>query len=418
MTDAAGTWTGDGAFLAPNLVASEVSGGRIAENILQFARILRASGVPVGPDRVILATEAVLEAGIEQPRILYAALSATLLTRPEQREIFNQAFYLFWKDPRYLEQMLSVMLPSLTRDDEQVQQDQMSRRLRDTLLPHGEHEREAEQEEIELDFSESYSSLAVSRTKDFEQMSAEEQRRARDAIRRMTLLFAPLRTRRQKPATSGRRLDLRAMARDAARHGPDFMLPRWRERRLEPPAIVILCDISGSMDAYARMLLHFLFALTNARDRVHCFLFGTRLFNVTRLLRSKDPDAAIAKVGARITDWAGGTRIGESLAEFNRLWARRVLGGRATVLLFTDGLDREGGEGVELAARRLRASCRRLVWLNPLLRYDAYEPIAAGAKALLPHVSEMRACHNLVSLEALADALSSTRQAPRRVAEA
>ena len=410
MSGPAGNWADDGARLEPNLVASRVSGGRIAENILQFARILRASGVPVGPDRVILATEAVLESGIEQPRILYAALAATLLTRPEQREVFDQAFYLFWKDPHYLEQMLSVMLPRLKREEELPAQDEMSRRLRDTLLPHGQHEREAGQDEIELDFSESYSSIAVSRSKDFEQMSAEEQRRAREAIRRMTLVFAPLRTRRYETAPRGRRLDLRRMARDAARHGPDFLLPRWRERRSEPPPLVVLCDISGSMDAYARMLLHFLFALTNARDRVHCFLFGTRLFNVTRLLRGKDPDAAIGKVGARITDWSGGTRIGESLAQFNRLWARRVLGGRATVLLFTDGLDRDGGEGVELAARRLRASCRRLVWLNPLLRFDAYEPIAAGAKALLPHVSEMRACHNLASLEALAEALSTPHQ--------
>jgi hypothetical protein len=408
LTGAGSGWAGDGADLAPNLVASRVSGGRIAENILQFARILRAAGIPVGPDRVILATQAVIEAGIRQPRILYAALSATLLTRPEQREVFDQAFYLFWKDPRYLEQMLSVMLPGLKLDDEQ-RQDEMSRRLRDTLLPHGDQQRESGKEEIELDLSESYSGLAVSRTKDFEQMSADEQRRAREAIQRMALLFAPLRTRRFGQARRGRRLDLRRMARESTRHGPDYLLPRWRERRLEPPPLVVVCDISGSMDAYARMLLHFLFALTNARDRVHCFLFGTRLFNVTRLLRGKDPDVAIAEVGTRITDWSGGTRIGESLAEFNRLWARRVLGGRATVLLFTDGLDRDAGDGIEVAARRLRASCRRLVWLNPLLRYDAYEPIAAGAKALSPHVTETRACHNLASLEALAEALSARR---------
>jgi uncharacterized protein with von Willebrand factor type A (vWA) domain len=160
------------------------------------------------------------------------------------------------------------------------------------------------------------------------------------------------------------------------------------------------------MDGYARMMLHFLHALTNARDRVHTFLFGTRLTNITRLLRSKDPDIAIAKVSDGVKDWSGGTRIGESLTDFNRHWARRVLGQNATVLLITDGLDRDEAEGLGLAARRLSASCRRLVWLNPLLRYDAYEPIAAGARALQPHVGEMRGCHNLASLDELAAALS------------
>jgi uncharacterized protein with von Willebrand factor type A (vWA) domain len=168
---------------------------------------------------------------------------------------------------------------------------------------------------------------------------------------------------------------------------------------------VVLCDISGSMDAYARLFLHFLYALVNAGEQVSCFLFGTRLTNVTRVLRNRDPDAAIAKVAGSVADWSGGTRIGESLAAFNRQWARRVLGQNATVLLFTDGLDRMSGEGIAPAARRLRASSRRLIWLNPLLRYEDYAPLAAGARELERHVSELRPCHNLNSLADLAQVL-------------
>jgi len=394
--------------LDPNLIAAQVEGGRIAENVLQFARLLRSAGLPVGPDRVVLATQAVIAAGIESPGILYATLQSVLVSRPEQREVFDQAFYLFWKDPAYLEQMLSLMLPS-QRGGGPAAHRELSRRLRDSLLPAGAIAPERPDAGLELDMRGSFSEIEVSRTKDFEQMTALEQAAARAAIRRMALLLAEIRTRRLVAAPRGARIDLRAVLRETAARGDDqISLPR-RDRAWRVPPLVVLCDISGSMDTYARMLLHFLHALANARDRVHCFLFGTRLTNITRALRSKDADAAITEVSHAVTDWSGGTRIGESLAAFNRQWARRVLGGTATVLLISDGLDRDDGECVATAARRLRASCRRLVWLNPLLRYDAYAPLASGARELAPHVSEIRSCHNLASLAALADALSEAQ---------
>ncbi|MBI1386434.1 MAG: VWA domain-containing protein [Rhizobiales bacterium] len=391
--------------LAPNLIAHRIKGGRIAENIVQFVRLLRAAGLDVGPQRVILASEAAMAVGIERPQVLKAALSAALVSRPQDRAIFDQAFYLFWKDPGYLDQLLSVMLPSLRRDSEPPGAE-MSRRLRDSLMPHGPEPRRAEGEGTEFEISEGYSASAVSRTKDFEQMSAEEQRRAREALRAMSLIFAPLKTRRQVAAPRGETIDLRRMCREAGARGSDHLVLRRKARAWRVPPVVLLCDISGSMDAYARLFLHFLYSASNARDRVNCFLFGTRLHNVTRLLKGRDPDQAMARVSTAVDDFAGGTRIGESIEAFNRLWARRVLGGRATVILFTDGLDRDAGEGVERAMRRLRASCRRLIWLNPLLRYSAYQPIAAGARAIAPHVSEMRPCHNLESLEGLARAIA------------
>lgn len=401
---------GGGTPLDPNLVSGRIDGGRIAENILQFARLLRAAGMPVGPDRVILATRAVLAAGIDKPRVLYWSLHASLVSRPEHHDIFDQAFYLFWKDPGFLQQMLSVMVPSL-REEKGPKPPELSRRLREPLFPERPRIEIRQEEKIELDMSGSFSADEQLKEKDFEQMSAEEQARARAAIQRMTLLMAEARTRRMKGAERGGRVDLRRIMREMGAHGPDHLRLRFRTHVRRRPPLVILCDISGSMDAYARMMLHFLYAVTNSRDRVSAFLFGTRLTNVTRALKGKDPDQAIAKVARDVKDWSGGTRIGESLEEFNRLWARRVLGQNATVLLITDGLDRQGGEEIGAAARRLRASCRRLIWMNPLLRYDGYSPLAQGARELMPHVGEMRPCHNLKSLEGLAEALSG---APRR----
>jgi uncharacterized protein with von Willebrand factor type A (vWA) domain len=180
---------------------------------------------------------------------------------------------------------------------------------------------------------------------------------------------------------------------------------RRREPRRRPPPLVILCDISGSMARYTRMFLHFMHAITNDRDRVFCFTFGTRLSNVTRALRNRDIDIALQKASTQVEDWSGGTRIGQALHEFNNRWSRRVLGQGAVVLLITDGLDREGAAGLAEEMERLHKSCARLIWLNPLLRYGGYEPKSQGNKAILPHVDEFRPVHNLESLGGLIAAL-------------
>jgi hypothetical protein len=199
---------------------------------------------------------------------------------------------------------------------------------------------------------------------------------------------------------------MRATLRASLRSGPDSIPLRRREKRRRHPPLVILCDISGSMSRYSRMLLHFMHAVTNDRDRVHTFLFGTRLTNVTRHLKQRDIDVALERVGEAVGDWAGGTRIGTCLGEFNRLWSRRVLSQGAIVLFISDGLDRDAGEGLDHEMERLHKSCRRLVWLNPLLRYEGFEPRSLGMRAIMPHVDEFRPVHNLESLAALADALS------------
>jgi hypothetical protein len=221
----------------------------------------------------------------------------------------------------------------------------------------------------------------------------------------MAVSLRPVRTRRFTPDPHGARIDLARTLRESRRTFGDLAPLRFRSRLLLPPPLVVLCDISGSMGRYSEMLLHFLHALLGARSRVHAFLFATRLTNVTRILRRRDVDEALARCGQEVMDWSGGTRLRASLREFNRDWSRRVLGHGAVVLLVTDGLDRDEEPGLAAEADRLHRSCRKLVWLNPLLRWEGFQPRAQGVRALLPNVDEHRPVHNLESLEALGRAL-------------
>jgi len=405
--------SGNAADIQANIVASEVDGGRIADNIAMFARLLRAAGLPAGPDKTTLATQAVLAVGIDDPKRFYWTLHSVFVARRAEHDLFNQAFVMFWRDPGFLDQLMSLMLPT-ARSGQAPDDKALSTRMAEALFASRGSEAPRAEDEIELHTTGSWSGQARFQAKDFEQMSAAELREARRQIAAMTLPFERLRSRRFAQVSTRGRLDMRRMLRDMSARGPDYLRPAFRRRRWVRPPIIVLCDISGSMDTYARIFLHFIYALTNDRDRVHAFLFGTELTPVSRLLKDRDPDAALARVSSRVRDWSGGTRIGDCLRNFNRHWARRISAQNATVLLFTDGLDRAGGEGVDRAARKLAANSRRLIWLNPLLRSEDYAPLAEGAKALAPQVDEIRTCHNLGSLAALADALAGDTAAARR----
>jgi uncharacterized protein with von Willebrand factor type A (vWA) domain len=204
-------------------------------------------------------------------------------------------------------------------------------------------------------------------------------------------------------------VDLRRTLRDMAGSRGLAAPLRRRAHRREAPPLVVLCDISGSMDRYARMLLHFVHAITNDRHRVNVLVFGTRLTNITRHLAHRDVDVALERVAGAVADWAGGTRIGASLTEFNRRWSRRLLAQNAVVLLISDGLDADAGEGLDFQMERLAKSCARLVWLNPLLRYDKFEAKPAGIRAMLPHVDDFLPVHNLQSLTDLANEWGQSR---------
>ena len=386
-----------------------VSKGRLPENLLHFVRALRACGLPVGPAKLIDALAAVDAVGVTNKADFRAALGAVLVSRYEHLPIFDQAFELFWRDPKLLEKIMASLLPQVHgRTGPREHAPALAARLAEALLPprraNGEQLRE-----IELDAAFTFSAREVLQTKDFATMTADELREVKRMLATLHLPLPAWPVRRMQASRRGDRIDMRSSLRRMMSGAQSAApLARRRRRRVTPP-LVVLCDVSGSMDRYARMLLHFLHAITNDRHRVHVLLFGTRLTPITRHLKHRDVDLALARVAAAVPDWAGGTRIGECLAQFNRRWARRLLAQNAVVLLISDGLDADAGAGVAWEAERLAKSCRRLIWLNPLLRYEGFEPRPAGIRALLPFVDEHRPVHNLASLESLARALGARR---------
>lgn len=379
-------------------------GGKLALNVMHFARALRAAGMPIGPGKILEAVQAAALVGLGPREDFYWALHAVFVDRGAQRDVFDQAFRLFWRNPAELRRMMALAVPAAApRED----QEKISRRVADALTPDNAVEPQGQTEvEVELDASETYSAMEILQEMDFESMSAEEVEEAKRVIADMRLPIMEVPTRRFVTDQRGARIDMRATLRAGLRTSGGMLPLKYRRPAMRHPPLVVLCDISGSMSRYSRMFLHFVHAITNDRDRVHSFIFGTRLTNITRQLQNRDVDVALGRVAEAALDWSGGTRIGESLYDFNRLWSRRVLGQGAVVLLITDGLDRGDIGGLETEIIRLHKSCRRLIWLNPLLRFEGFRPEARGVKAIMPHVDDFRAVHSLSRLRDIGAALS------------
>jgi uncharacterized protein len=378
---------------------------RLGGNVVHFARLLRHAGLTLGTDRTALALQALQVAGLASRAELHAVLAACLLDRHEHRELFDQAFDLFWRAPGG---------PTLQPDSNSTTGDPspISQRLAQALQQSqgaGLAPRDSE-----APTGAAWHDAQSLRKADFDSMSAEEWQQAQQLLLQMPLWFEPLPTRRSQRAPKAGRADWRATLAAMGRQGGEWAALRWRQPRTRPAPLLLLADISGSMSRYTRMLLHFAHTLGRARAQamrpVESFVFGTRLTRTTRLLKNRDPDVAIGQVVQAVQDWQGGTRIGSSLHEFNQRWARRVLSSQSTVLLVSDGL--EHGNTQQLAQlafemQRLHKSCRRLVWLNPLLRFTQFEPRAAGIRAMLPHTDHFVPAHNLDSLADLALLLST-----------
>ncbi|PYG27574.1 vWA domain-containing protein [Pelagimonas varians] len=388
---------------------------RLAQNIIHFARALRRAGLPIGPGRVIDAIRAVEAAGFSDRMDFFWTLHACFVNRPEHRLIYAQVFRLYWRDPRYLEHMMALMLPAVRGVQEDKQAQSGEKRAAQALLgdempdvPEGEQEEDGTQ--IEVDASMTISSDEMLKSLDFEQMSTEEIAQAKRMLSRLSLPVKPFASRRSMASARGLRTDYRKTMRNALRQGGEFRAIAHAKPRLRWPNLVVLCDISGSMSQYSRMVLHFLHAVANEKgagwSKVHAFTFGTQLTNITRHLATRDVDAALKSAGAEAQDWEGGTRIGDCLHAFNRDWSRRVMGQGAVVLLITDGLDRGVPEDLAKEMHRIQLSSRRLIWLNPLLRWDEFAPKATGIRTMLPFVDSFRAGHSIQSLEDLASAIS------------
>ena len=381
-----------------------VSQGRLSENILYFARALRAAGIPVGPGAVLDALEALSVANVGTRDDFYWTLHAVFVKRHEHTILFDQAFRIFFRKRGYIEKMIASMLPEIASGSPKAPPPG-AQRIQEALFS-GLNERDQSKSEVEVDARLTVSDQEILQKKDFAQMSAAEIAAAKEAIARLTLPLDEVRTRRLAPNRHGHIIDVRRTLRASMKAGGALIDLKYLGPRVKEPPIVALLDISGSMSEYTRLFLHFLHAVTDARKRVTTFLFGTRLTNVTRAIRQRDPDEALAACSANVADWSGGTRIATSLHTFNKQWARRVLTQGAVVLLITDGLERDADDTLAFEIDRLHRSCRRLIWLNPLLRFHGFEARAKGVQTMLPHVDELRPIHNLESMTDLVRALS------------
>ena len=389
--------------------------GRLSENVLYFARALRAAGMPVGPGAVLDALEALNVARVGNRDDFYWTLHAVFVKRHEHSSLFDQAFRIFFRKRGYIDKLIASMLPESLPGAPKAPPPG-AQRIQEALFSG--LERREEQSEVELDARLTVSEREVLQKKDFAQMSAAEIAAAKEAIARLALPIDRVHTRRLAPARQGHMIDIRRTLRASMKAGGAVIDLKYRGFRENEPPLVALLDISGSMSQYTRLFLHFLHALSEREKRVSTFLFGTRLTNVTRSIRRRDPDEALAACSAHVVDWSGGTRIASSLREFNKRWSRRVLTQGAVALLITDGLERDADDTLAFEMDRLHRSCRRLIWLNPLLRFAGFEARAKGVRTMLPHVDEMRPIHNLESMTGLVQALSGTpvkAHAPKRL---
>jgi uncharacterized protein with von Willebrand factor type A (vWA) domain len=378
---------------------------RITDNIVYFARTLRKAGVPVGPASVVDAVQAVEVSGISNRDDLYWTLHAVFVRKREHRILFDEAFRVYWQSRGLIEKMLAILSPVAPPRGAPEKPKAGQTRVAQAFQANKERIAEETRPEIEVDAKFTVSGKELLQSKDFAQMTAEEINDAKKALASMALSMDKIRLRRLVPAHSGK-VDPRRTLRASMRAGGDIIDLKFRQPAEKLPPLVAICDISGSMSQYSRLLLHFLHAVTAERRDVHTFLFGTRLSNVTRQLRMKDPDEALEACSEGVQDWSGGTRIASALHDFNRHWSRRVLSGKPTVLLITDGLERDSDEDLAREMDRLHRSCRRLIWLNPLLRFEGFEAKAKGIRAMLPHVDEFRAVHSLEAVANLVSALT------------
>ncbi|MDQ7039957.1 MAG: VWA domain-containing protein [Rhodothermus sp.] len=383
--------------------------GDITARIVAFAQALRRAGLVIGTDQVLDALRAVELVGVVQREDVRQALFSVFVRRQSEAVLFHQVFQLFWQGRMPLPEELAALLPRAPVSP--TPPPGMARALEALRSDRSRPDSSAaEEQEVELVLT--YSADEVLRHKDFAQMTAEEEAAVRAFLRTLRWPMPPRRTRRWQPGGRRGRPDLRRTLRQALRRQGEVLHLAMRLPRYKSRVLVALCDISGSMERYSRLLLHFLHAITGGLRRVESFVFGTRLTRITHQLRLRDVDVALAEVGRTVQDWSGGTRIGEALRAFNYRWLRRVLPASGVVLIISDGLDRGDPELLTREIARLQRSCYRLIWLNPLLRYAHYQPLTRGMRAALPYIDHFLPVHNLTSLEQLGQLLASL-DAPR-----
>lgn len=380
--------------------------GKLADNIAGFGRALRRAGLRVDSARIGLAQEAARLVGVRDRQDLAAAMEAVLVSREQERGVFRELFDAWFRDPEIAHKLLAQMLPSA---EGKAEPSKRRPRVSEALAPQkrfGGGERKPD-EEVEFDAAMTASDLDRLKHADFNGLSASEFHLVERLARDIALPVPEFEMRRMRPGMRGPQLHWSRSLRQAAQTGGELMVLRRMQRSREPLPLLVLVDISGSMERYARLLLAFLHAATRAHRRRDVFAFGTHLTDLTPAFRLADSDDMLAAAGAAIADYAGGTRLGESLATLRQRHARRLVGRRTLVLVISDGLDT--GEPADLSRELdwLTHRCRRLLWLNPLLRFEGYAPLARGAAVLHRHAHAMLPVHNLARLQDLAGSLAA-----------
>jgi uncharacterized protein with von Willebrand factor type A (vWA) domain len=376
--------------------------GKLPDNITGFGRALRRAGVPADSSRIALALDALAIVGVAARDDLKSALRAVLVSREQDLQVFDELFDAWFRDPEVAQQLLAQMLPKAPS----AEPPKRRARVQEALTPRApQPESTPREEELKLDAAMSASDLQRLHRADFAAMSASEYKLVERMVQDIPLLTPTVPSRRTRPGDRGASPHWPRTIRQALRHDGEMLRVLRRERRQEALPLLILVDVSGSMERYARLMLAFLHRATRSRRRA-VFAFGTRLTDLNPAFRQADPDRMLAAVTQSIDDYAGGTRIGESVATLRRTHARALVGRRSVVLLISDGLDTGDNALLERELRWLRGRCRSLLWLNPLLRFDGYAPLASGAQVLHRHADAMLAVHNLSRLEQLAGAIA------------
>ncbi len=380
--------------------------GHLLRNILLFGRLLRAVGVKMTPTQILDLVESLNHINLRNRRDFKNSARTILITKHEHISIFDRAFDLFWQ-ARDTGILMEMDLGQLLQKPNQAEQKKIIELLPSSQDGDDDDETDDEAEEPVIDTVYTYSSREVLRHKDFGQLDQAELQEIKLMMQRMNWKLEQRRTRRKIRSKQGVYLDMRRTFRQNLRYGGQPLELTWRQVKLKRRPLVVICDISGSMERYSRVLLKFIYAISNGLDHVESFVFSTRLTRITRQLKSRDVDTALDQVSTSIHDWAGGTRIGDALKSFNYEWGRRVLGQGAIVLIISDGWDRGNIDLLGHEMARLQLSCQRLIWLNPLLGSESYEPLTRGIQAALPHIDDFLPVHNLASLEQLGNLLES-----------
>ncbi|HEY4865786.1 MAG TPA: VWA domain-containing protein [Candidatus Dormibacteraeota bacterium] len=364
-----------------------------------FARLLHDAGLDAGPGRLTTATRALGQIDIRDSAAFRDTLRACFVSRRDELALFEAAFDIFWAppDPRLSAGAIPGRNRPLPLPPERARAWLQALGLNRSQMPQ-------QSEEAVPPESSGYSAEELLRQKDFEAMTWQETEQVKRLVQQAPWRIAERRTRRLRGAKGGQ-VDLRRTARHSIRSSGELVRLFRRQPRLRRRPLVLLCDVSGSMERYSRLLLIFAHAVARRED-VETFVFSTRLTRITRLLRRREIDRALTEVGKRVHDFSGGTRIGEALAEFNRRWARRVLGHGAVTIIVSDGWDRGDPEQLGVELERLRRMSHRLIWLNPLLGSEGYEPVTRGMAAALPHTDDFLAAHNVQALNELGELLA------------